>query len=141
MKRSLFLLTLAATLSAPALAQPVTVSVEISGVRNSEGVIFGSLCAEGDGPFPGPCLTYTGMGKAEQGTTSLGFFLVNPGRYALLVFHDEDGDVKPDISREGLAYGNNITGRPTFDGAAIVVAGPTTVSVAMRYPPAAASKE
>ncbi len=141
MKRSLFLLAFAATLATPALAQPVTASVEINGVRNSEGVIFGSLCAEGDGPFPGPCLTYTGMAKAEQGATSLGFFLVNPGRYALLVFHDEDGDVKPDIAREGLAYGNNITGRPTWEGAAITVAGPTTVNVTMRYPPAAAPKD
>ncbi len=137
MKRSLFLLALTATLAAPALAQPVTVSVEITGVKASEGVIFGNLCAEGDGPFPGPCLTYTGMAKAEQGTTSLGFFLVNPGRYALQVFHDEDGNVTPDITREGFAFGNNTTGRPTFEGAAITVAGPTTVSVTMRYPAAA----
>lgn len=142
MKRSLFLFALSAALAAPALAQPVTVSVEITGVKASEGIIFGTLCAEGDGPFPGRCITYTGMAKAEQGTTSLGFFLVNPGRYALQVFHDEDGNVMPDIQREGMAFGNNITGRPTFEGAAITVAGATTVSVAMRYPGAAeASKE
>lgn len=144
MKRSLLIpavLALTATLAAPALAQPVTVSVEITGVRNSEGVIFGNLCAEG-GQFPGPCFTYTGMGKAEQGTSTLGFFLVQPGRYALQIFHDENGNVMPDIPGEGFAFGNNITGGPTWEGAAITVAGPTTVSLTMRYQPAApAAKE
>lgn len=121
-------------------AQMVSVRVEVSNVKNSTGLVLGNLCAEGAGPFPGPCLTHTAMATAEQGTTLLGFFYVTPGRYALQVFHDEDSNMTPSIPGEGFAFSNNPTGRPTFDAAAFTLTGDTTISVTMQYLPAAAAK-
>ena len=140
MKRSqlipaLFLSLAAAFTALPASAQTGTVTVEVKGVRNSTGNLLANLCAEG-GQFPGPCMTHMGLAKAEEGTTSVGFIHVPPGRYALQIFHDEDQNMMPNIPPEGFAFGNDASYPPTFDTAAITVSGDTTVRVTMQYLPA-----
>jgi uncharacterized protein (DUF2141 family) len=136
MKRSYlipaFLFGLAAT-ALPAAAQGAKVNVEVSNVKNSDGLVLGNLCAEGDGPFPGPCFTHMAMAKAEAGVTLLGFSNVTPGRYTLQAFHDENGNMTPEFPAEGVAFSNNPTGRPTFENASISISGAATIQIKMQY--------
>lgn len=78
-------------------------------------------------------MTYSAMASAKQGTTTLVFNDVKPGTYALQVFHDEDGNMFPNIPPEGYAFGNSQQFPPSYEGASLKVAGDTTHVVAMTY--------
>lgn len=132
------LLGLAAAL--PAAAQTVTVTID--NVRSGMGNVLGNLCDDSHTQFPRGCMSHGAMAKSEQGVVTLVFQGVAPGRYALQVFHDEDGNMIPTIPPEGYAFGNNAAWPPTFEQAAFTVAGETTHAVSMQYipaPPAAAT--
>lgn len=66
--------------------------------------------------------------RAKHGTQSAVFTQLDPGRYALIVIHDENDNGRLDevlgVPSEGYGFGNdarNILGAPTFDAAAITV--------------------
>jgi len=125
------LITLATTL--PATAQTVTVTID--NVKNGSGNVLGNLCDDSYKQFPRGCTSHGAIAKAEQGRVTLAFQGVEPGRYALQVFHDEDGNMIPNIPPEGYAFGNDAAWPPTFDQAAFTVSGDTTHAVSMQYIP------
>jgi len=80
--------------------------------------------------------------KAEQGAVTLVFKDLPPGRYAVLAYHDENGNGELDrrfgmIPTEGYGLSNNpkVMGPPSFDDSVFeVTAGePTRVTLDMRY--------
>lgn len=119
----------------PAAAQTFTVTITIDNVRNGLGNVLGNLCDDSHAQFPRGCMSHGAMAKSEQGTVTLAFQGVEPGRYALQVFHDEDGNMTPNIPPEGYAFGNDAVWPPTFDKAAFTVSGDTTHAVSMQYVP------
>lgn len=131
------LLSLATAL--PAAAQNGTVTITVTGIRNGQGNLLANLCEDATARFPGMCMTHAGLGKAEEGATTVGFTNVPPGRYALQVFHDEDGNMIPNIPPEGYAFGNDAAWPPTFDKAAFDVSGDTGHTVKMQYLPSFSS--
>jgi uncharacterized protein (DUF2141 family) len=115
----------------PATAQ--TVTVDVTGVHSSTGSLLAGLCDNPAAQFPGGCMTYSAMASARQGTTTLVFNDVKPGTYALQVFHDEDGNMFPNIPPEGYAFGNSQQYPPSYEGASFKVAGDTRHVVEMTY--------
>ena len=123
-------------LGGAAAAQPQgsTLSLALEGVRSSQGKMVAVLCGDPAQKFPEACSTYRMAVNASAGETVVTFAGVAPGRYAIAVFHDENGDGVPNIPPEGFAFGNDATYPTTFDLAAIKVAGDTRAQMTMIYP-------
>lgn len=111
-------------------AGAATVTVNVSGVRSTGGRVTGTLCPDAPTVF---CSTYVARTPAAVGESVLRFEGVSPGRYALSVVHDEDGDGRTEIPPEGFAFGNNARA-PTFDATALVVEGSVRTAVTLTYP-------
>jgi hypothetical protein len=79
------------------------------------------------------CTDYSALAPAATGETVLSFNGVPAGRYALSMFHDENGDYQPQIPPEGYAFGNGAGYPPAFEAASIVVEGDTAAQAAMTY--------
>ncbi len=110
-----------------------TVVLNVDGVKGDKGQIFASLCDNPKGGFPGNCPKYQASVKTEAGRTTITFKNVPPGTYAPQVFHDENGNGRPEIPPEGYAYGNDVSWPATFDAASTRVSGDTTLKVTMQY--------
>lgn len=130
---------LAMALTLPAFAQTTKVTLAVKGVPTSEGSILATLCGDPKAPFPGACMTHSGMTQAAAGTTTVTFEGVAPGRYAVQAFHDENGDMQMNMPAEGYAFGNDAAWPVTFDSASIAVSGDTTATVTLQRIPGAAS--
>ena len=126
-----FLLAAAALAGLPAFAQTLTINV--TEVNSSNGRVMASLCGDPKGSFPGMCNTAAAMTDAKEGLTTVTFPSVQPGTYALQVFHDENGDMIPNIPPEGYAFGNDAGFPPSFKAASFTVTGDTTHDVKMNY--------
>jgi uncharacterized protein (DUF2141 family) len=144
--RALLVLPLLAAAAAPPApgAQAAEVGVVLTGVRNAKGVI--QLCLT-DRPAnflkckddPSALRRTVPAGVAMRGRLVLG--TVSPGTYALLAFHDENGDAKLNmmlgIPREGFGFSANPTIRmraPRWNEVRIAVpAGAVTSPVRMKY--------
>lgn len=118
--------------------------LNITGLRSGKGAVAVSIFSEaGRESYPGE------SGGAAQtyyleleGKTEIGFELKDlaPGRYAIAVLHDEDGDRKFDsmagIPAEGFGFSNNPTvyfGAPGFDRTAVQVGEADKVPIKMKY--------
>lgn len=142
MMRGVALAVFASPLVGAALPQPISVSVEIEGLRSSHGQVLACLTADPNS-FPdcqkdpqalhlsAPAIN----GEAVQ------FKDVQPGRYAIALFHDENGNGRMDkmlmVPREGYGFSRDAPiqfGPPKF-GAASFPVGAATVRTAihMRY--------
>ncbi len=96
--------------------------VVFEGVRSSEGTIRAVLCADRE-TFMRGCVSATASASAEMGATSLSFVELEPGRYALAAWHDENDNGRVEIPQEGFAYGNNAAFPPEFDASSFDVSG------------------
>lgn len=134
-----------AAFSAGAIAgeEKGTISVSITNVRSSEGVIRACLtplakgfpqCKAGDGS-----ITRTVPAKS---TASVTFSGVAPGRYAIALLHDENNNGKADralmmMPTEGFGFSRDAKvrmGPPKFDDAAFdVTADKQSQTIRMRY--------
>ena len=128
---------LALVLSAAALpgaaSPPETADVTIvaTGLRNAHGVV--RACMTGEAAlFPrckDPAASFNLIGQAADGVT-LTFRGVTPGRYAVALLHDENGNGKADraammIPKEGFGFSRDAKvrfGPPRFEEAAFDVA-------------------
>jgi dienelactone hydrolase/uncharacterized protein (DUF2141 family) len=113
-------------------AEAATVSVAFEGVRSANGNVLVSLCPD-PAAFMKACAGKQGFAKAAAGETVVTVQDVPPGRYALSAFHDENGDFRAEIPPEGYAFGNDAPYPPSFDAAAVQVAGDQRVTVHMKY--------
>lgn len=120
-----------------------SIQVEIAGLHNSDGAVQAYLYASDEG-FP------QGFSKAVAHATatglagdaaSLGFFDLDPGEYAVFVFHDENDNGELDRSllgfpQEGIGVSNlklDKPQRPKWSKAKFEVHGPTTQQISLRY--------
>lgn len=128
--------SVALALSAGALlgaSPPVTsdVTVVATGLRNAKGVVRACMTGEVS-HFPScknPASSYNVVGDAGDSVT-LTFKDVKPGRYAIALLHDENGNGKADraammIPKEGFGFSRDAKvrfGPPSFGDAAFDVA-------------------
>lgn len=87
--------------------------------------------------------------RAKHGTQSAVFTQLDPGRYALVVIHDENDNGRLDeilgVPSEGYGFGNDARrtlGAPTFDAAAIMLRNDDlSTSITLVYPMSFGSTE
>lgn len=127
--RILPVVTLAVS-AAPALAQ--TVAVTVNGVSTADGVLRGQLCTDTQ-KFPAGACPYKVEAPAAMGMVKLVFAGVPEGTYAFQSMHDANANGRLDLPHEGFAFGNSVPWPPTFDKAAIKVAGDTAAEVTLTY--------
>ncbi len=121
------------------LANAADLTVEVQGARSAQGSVAGALFTSAAG--------WLKPGQAVQGQfvpavdkTILFFRGLAPGRYALSVYHDENGNAKLDANPIGMptepyGFSRGAQGRmgpPAFDDAVLDVQADTTVTVQLR---------
>lgn len=123
------ILLLGALLSAPAAAGGADLTVTVVGLRSDKGEVRFGLYDRPD-RFPhGDGVIKTGVARIDGGRAVHVFRDLAPGRYAVSVFHDEDGDGKFDRSLiglplEGYGFSNDakvVLSPPSFKEAALTV--------------------
>ncbi len=127
-------------------ATAATVTVKLHGLRSSDGQVMVELCDQKT------YLLYSCPGRrftpAQAGDMSVRYEDVTPARYAVTVFHDENGDGHLNFSNVGMpteGWGASrepriVAGPPAFDDTAVDVGEPeTTIDVQMHYSSATAS--
>ena len=118
------------------------VEVSVSGMRSTKGQVLACLTTQAKG-FP-DCrrdATARKLAVSANGTVTFRFTALPPGRYALALLHDENGNGKADmtlmIPREGFGFSRDAAvrmGPPRFAAAAFAVEGDAvTMPVRMRY--------
>ncbi len=119
------------------------IEVDLTALRSSQGTVIACLTAD---PERFPKCRDDGqsrrMIRPANGVQRLVFDDVTPGRYAIAVLHDENGNGKADramtmIPREGFGFSNDAKvrlGPPKFDDAAFRVEGRDRhLKIRMRY--------
>ncbi|WP_024538402.1 DUF2141 domain-containing protein [Comamonas badia] len=122
-------------LAASASAHDLT--VEVLGARSDKGTVDGALYADAASWLKTP---RTGERQPAAARVLLVYRDLPTGRYALSLFHDENGNGKLDsnvagIPTERYGFSRDARGRmgaPDFDAAAIDLQGDTTVTVHLR---------
>jgi uncharacterized protein (DUF2141 family) len=107
-------------------ASAAEVRVHVRQVANSDGTIVAALCDQAS--FRKRC-PMRQVVPAMQGQVIVSFSEVPPGRYAIQLFHDQNGNGKLDVNAFGLpneayAFSRDAIGRfgpPDFDAAAFEV--------------------
>lgn len=120
---------LCASLAQAGAAGAADLTVRVEGVRSAEGTVRLALYDRPD-EFPRGARREGGDVPAAEGAVEYVFTGLEPGRYAVAMYHDEDGDSEFDkglfgIPREGFGFSNGasagIGGPPDFDEAAVTV--------------------
>lgn len=146
MKR-LALLTLAAlALGAGAPAKPdgSTITISVTNLRNADGVV--RACMTGaEQSFPkcrGVKGAHAAKMDAREGTITMTFTGVKPGRYAIALLHDENSNGKADralgmMPKEGFGFSRDAPvrmGPPSFSDAVFEMNGDDRLmAIKMRY--------
>lgn len=131
------LVALAAALSA-GLAQAHDLTVEVLNARSDQGLVAGALYGSAASWQKEPVAGERQAASAAR--TVLVFRNLPAGRYALSVFHDENGNGKLDsnvvgVPTERYGFSRDARGRmaaPAFDDAAVELSADTTVTVHLR---------
>jgi uncharacterized protein (DUF2141 family) len=125
-------------LGGAASAAPVT--VEVSGIRSAAGQIRVDVCQEAEF-LKDPC-AQSGRAPAANGLVRVMLPDVRAGRYAVQVYHDENGNGRLErgfmgIPKEGFALSNDAKpkfGPPRFKDAVVELgAAPKTVRTTLTY--------
>ncbi len=140
-------LILSAALIAPALtaaaASGSAVSITVTGLRSAKGQVLGCLTTQ-PRAFP-DCAKDPAAHKLVAAivanTVQLEFGPVAPGRYAISLLHDENGNGKADMvlfmPKEGFGFSRDAPvrfGPPSFNSAAFAVAETSVqLTARMRY--------
>lgn len=129
---------------ASSLPPTVEVRVSVTDLRSSKGVVRACMTPL-PGHFPkcrGDAAAYRKVLAAADETLEFSFTGVRPGRYAIALLHDENGNGKADrvlgmMPREGFGFSRDAPVRmapPKFEDAAFeVAAGPVSQTIRMRY--------
>lgn len=129
------------TLSAGPILAAQPLEVSLSGVQHARGSVRVGLYAD-PRTFRKEAQAYAvEQAPAAAGTVTVRFAEVPPGRYAIMAYHDEDGNGELNrrlgmFPTEGYGLSNNpsVIGPPAFDDSAFEVgAAPQPVSIEMRY--------
>ncbi len=144
MKRAPLLLSL---LLAPALISaapaPTTITVDITGLRNAKGTVW--LCMSANPKlFPEGCDKDPGHRSVSIKASEPGPMVIRdvmPGRYAIVLLHDENSNKKMDktlfLPKEGFGFSRDAPVKmsaPKFEAAAFDVNGaPVRMKMKVRY--------
>lgn len=130
-------LAVAAITAASAAAQAYDLTVEVLGARSEQGLVAGALYAS-----EGTWLKDPLQGEREPAAarTVLVYRNLQPGSYALSLFHDENGNGKLDsniagIPTERYGFSRDARGRmgpPGFADAAVELRSDLTITVNLR---------
>ena len=125
----------------PCLAETQQLVVEVSGIRSAEGNVRVSLYREPDS-FRKEDRAFRLLSQpAAAGKATLVFTDLPAGRYAVMAYHDANGDEKLNLRlgmfpTEGYALSNNpkVIGPPRFDDSAFDLPGtPAPLSLPLKY--------
>ena len=120
------LLSLVRCLAQVAAPQESVIHVDVVGLRNNKGQVFCALHASAEGfPKDSQKAIHRDTSSISDKKASCEFSLIEPGTYAISVFHDENSNGKLDtnflgIPREGVGASNDARGHmgpPKFDAA------------------------
>ena len=115
-------------------------TVEVRNLRNDQGMVRALLFSQAAGfPDGQASAVARAEAKAAKGSLKLVFKNVSPGRHAVSVLHDENGDGKAGVNFIGIpTEGVGVSGRmgntkPAFANCVIDVAAGGAVTVTMKY--------
>jgi uncharacterized protein (DUF2141 family) len=120
------LMSLARCLAQAAPPQKGVIHVDVVGLRNNKGQVFCALYASAEGfPKNSQKAIRRDTSSVTERKASCEFSGIEPGAYAVSVFHDENSNGKLDtnffgIPREGVGASNDARGHmgpPKFDAA------------------------
>jgi uncharacterized protein (DUF2141 family) len=122
------------TAAAGAQSATCTLTVHVDGFRNKKGDLGVSIFKTPEGWPEQNDKAFFHKGFPIAGKESSAQLSLPPGRYAIVVLHDENSNHKLDrnflgIPREGFGFANNprvLLNPPGFDTAAIVMTCPAT---------------
>lgn len=125
---------IAAVFGASAAAHAYDLTVEVYNARSDKGTVDGALFGSEESWLKN---SLQGERQPAAARTVLVYRNLQPGRYALSLFHDENGNGKLDsniagIPSERYGFSRDARGRmgpPTFADAAVELRGDTTISV------------
>lgn len=120
------------------------VTVRVTDLRSSQGVVRACMTTD-EARFPkcaGDPNSHRQVVPASEGSITLSFKGVTPGRYAIALLHDENGNGKADralgmMPKEGFGFSRDAPVRmapPKFADAVFPVAGSDlSLTIRMRY--------
>lgn len=122
-------------------AGPASLAVTISGARSGRGVIRLAICPQGAGfPDCGARAARTATLPVTRDGAHAAFADLPPGRYAVSVYHDANGNGRLDtvagIPREGFGFSRNPPLRPRaprFAEAEILIPATASTAITLRY--------
>ena len=126
----------------PVGADATALTVVVKNIKNGSGEVRLAIWDKADGFTEPEKAVIRLVLPAVPGELKFRFDDLQPGRYALATFHDENDNDKLDKTllgypEEGLAFSNGAwikLGPPSFDDAAFVLGSePRVVTVSMRY--------
>ena len=128
---------IAAMTVAGAAAQADDLTVEVLGARSDKGTVDGALYADAASWLKN---SLQGERQPANAKTVLVYRNLQPGTYALSLFHDENGNGKLDSNIAGIPterYGFSRDARghmaaPSFADAAVELHGDTTITIHLR---------
>lgn len=134
---------LSATTASTVLGQAPTLQVSLTGIQHDRGSMRVGLYSDPKTFRKEAQAVSIQQVPAQPGTTTVSFSALPPGRYAIMAYHDEDGNGELNrrfgmFPTEGYGLSNNpvVSGPPAFEDSAFeVVAGepPTSVNIDIRY--------
>ncbi|WP_038001625.1 DUF2141 domain-containing protein [Thauera linaloolentis] len=142
MKPRLLALLLCAS-ATNALAQDTRLDVTLAGIQHARGSIRVGLYADPKTFRKEAQAFAVRQVAAEAGTVRVSFEALPPGRYAIMAYHDEDGNGELNrrfgmFPTEGYGLSNNpvVSGPPAFDDSAFELAAGTAareIGIDIRY--------
>lgn len=141
MTSHLFVFLLSASAASTALAQDGTLNVSLTGIQHERGSIRVGLYSDTKTFRKEAQAVAVRQVAAKPGSVQVSFAGLPPGPYAIMAYHDEDGNGELNrrfgmFPTEGYGLSNNpaVTGPPAFEDSAFEVGDATTqISVDIRY--------
>ena len=140
MKIKLLGLAFALLISQYALADDCSLSLNVKGVKNDKGYVYVELYNEPKTFRQSAKALSITKTTAAEGVINVKFDGLKPGHYAVLAYHDEDGNGILNkrfgmIPLEGYALSNDpeVIGPPSFESSDFEVLGDAEINVTMRY--------
>lgn len=127
-------------LSTFVLAAGNTLDITVTGVRGDKGTVRAGIYNSSEGfPKEEKAMVYTSA-SAKTGSVSLQFTDLPPGKYAFILYHDENDNGVMDkhfgmIPIEGYGLSNNIEsfGKPSFDECAFTIPVTKSQTINLKY--------
>jgi uncharacterized protein (DUF2141 family) len=120
-------------LLASGAAPAATLVIRAGEIGSTDGMVYAGIC---DRSFDEETCPYRDRVAARPGRVELRVRNVKPGRYAIAVFHDTNGNGKLDrnfigLPQEPYGFSNDVgrRGFPSFEGALVTVSDPITTIV------------